>query len=414
MKKIFSIFIILSIFFSISVEASAAIKTTSTTSSSANTSATSAASISVATPKSFVVTETLHSVKLSWKRNKNATGYIVSRSTDKETWHKVKTIKSNKTVSYIDNSASEDVLYYYSIKAYKKHNGKTYFSTPASTVPIYFGVNFYISSYEDNVALSWQKVAEAKGYEIYFSTDSVNFSRIKRIKKNSLTTYTKTELIKPYKTKYYFYIKVYNVVNNKRNYIYQSETLCSSSIKSLINGSVAKPKSNFKTYNVQGKKAYMAYKISITSSDKKIFNDFNSNYLSSDMSPYARIYYTFMFIHKKVTYASGGLYSKIENSTYADAIFNKRIGQCAQYNGAMVEYLANLGFSVKLIWGYRGTSMNNKWQHFWGQVKLQNGVNYVIETGNYGNDGDWYYFFKPYKETKKFLKCGKYVSGIKA
>ena len=58
--------------------------------------------------------------------------------------------------------------------------------------------------------------------------------------------------------------------------------------------------------------------------------------------------------------------------------------------------------------------MNNKWQHFWGQVKLQNGVNYVIETGNYGNDGDWYYFFKPYKKTKKYLKCGKYVSGITA
>ena len=80
----------------------------------------------------------------------------------------------------------------------------------------------------------------------------------------------------------------------------------------------------------------------------------------------------------------------------------------------MLEYLANLGMNVKLLMGYRGTSPDNKWQHFWGQVKLSNGKTYVMETGNYGNDGSWYYFFTPYSRTKKYLKCNKYVSGIKA
>ena len=102
---------------------------------------------------------------------------------------------------------------------------------------------------------------------------------------------------------------------------------------------------------------------------------------------------------------------QISNRTYVDAIFNKRLGQCLQYNGAMIEYVNNLGLDGTLIWGYRGKSNSNKWQHFWGEVKLKNGVTYVLETGNYGNDGNWYYCFTPYANTKKFLKCGKYVSG---
>ena len=132
------------------------------------------------------------------------------------------------------------------------------------------------------------------------------------------------------------------------------------------------------------------------------------------MSPYYKAYYVLKFINKKVKYANTSeLWSKISGSSYVDAIFNKRTGQCAQYNGAMIAYLSYLGFNnSRLILGYRGYSTENCWQHFWGQVKLKNGKYYVVETGNYGNDGDWYYFFTPYSNTKKYLKCGKYVSGI--
>ena len=429
MRKVLSVLIILTVFCGIipTICTSADTKTVSSSSSAVSTSTTSSSTakttssvqptgqystkVQVDTPKSFKATEKLNYVKLSWKRNSKATGYIISRSTDKNEWEFLTTITDNKTVKYLDNTPNENVLYYYSIKSYVKKGKTNYFSKVSDTIPIFFGPNFHIASYSDSAKLKWNKISEATGYEVYFSEDRNNFKLLKRYKKNKYLSYTKKDIL-PYKKNYYFYITAYKTVNNKINYIYNSSILETSDTASLINGSVGKPVSSYTTTNVQGSKS-SSYSSSISSNDRKIIKKFNNKYFSSDMPTYDKIYYTFMFIHKEITYATGGLWSKIGDSTYVDAIFNKKLGQCAQYNGAMVEYLLNLGINAKLIMGYRGTSTNNRWQHFWGEVKLKNGKTYVLETGNYGNDGSWYYFFTPYKNTKKYLKCGKYVSGIK-
>lgn len=384
---------------------------TVTTTTVTEPSGTVSAKVKVAVPKSFSAKESLNGVTLSWKTNKKVKGYVISRSTDKEKWTFLTTVTNNQTSRYIDTTPSENVLYYYSIKAYKTKNGSNYFSAQSTAIPVFFGLNLYASSFKDSVRLNWDKVDEATGYEVYFSTDAVNFKRVKRFNKNTRVKYTKKGLT-PYKSKYYFYIKVFKRVNNQISYIYQSDVINSFDVESVINGSVGTSLGSYKTTNVQGKKP-SSYKSSISSDDKKIFYTFELEHYTDDMSPCDRIYNTFMFIHKKVTYASGGLWSKIGGSTYADAIFNKRLGQCAQYNGAMVEYLCYLGINAKLIMGYRGYSDSDKWQHFWGEARLKNGKLYVVETGNYGNDGSWYYFFTPYKQTKKYLKCGKYKSGIR-
>ncbi|MEE1003397.1 MAG: transglutaminase-like domain-containing protein [Acutalibacteraceae bacterium] len=426
MKKTLSLLIILIIFCgtipAIGISADAQTSNSSASSSSTSSSATKTTSsvqpsgkysskVQVDIPKSFKATEKLNYVKLSWKCNSKATGYIISRSTDKNKWEFLTTVTDNKTVKYIDKTANENILYYYSIKAYVKKGKTNYFSKVSDTIPIFFGPNFHIASYSDSAKLKWNKISEATGYEVYFSENRNNFKLLKRYKKNTYLSYTKKDIL-PYKKNYYFYITAYKTVNNKRNCIYTSNIIETSDTACLINGSVDKPVSSYITKNVQGKKS-SSYSSQISSNDKKIIKNFNAEYFSSDMPAYDKIYYTFMFIHEEITYATGALWSKIGDSTYVDAIFNKKLGQCAQYNGAMVEYLVNLGINAKLIMGYRGTSVNNRWQHFWGEVKLKNGKTYVLETGNYGNDGPWYYFFTPYKYTKKYLKCGKYVSGIK-
>ena len=396
-----------------SVTSSSASSSTSTskTTSSVQPSGKYSRKVQVDIPKSFKAIEKLNYVTLSWKCNSRASGYIISRSYDKNQWKFLTTITDNKTVKFVDKTPNDNVLYYYSIKAYVKKGKTNYFSKVSDTIPIFFGVNFHIASYSNLAKLKWNKITEATGYEVYFSENRNDFKLLKRYKKNTYLSYTKKDIL-PYKKNYYFYITAYKTVNNKRNYIYNSNILETSDIASLINGSVDKPVKTFTTTNVQGKKS-SSYSTAISNNDRKIINNFNSEYFSSDMPVYDKIYYTFMFIHEKVKYASGSLWSKIGNSTYVDAIFNKQLGQCAQYNGAMVEYLVNLGFNAKLIMGYRGKSIDNRWQHFWGEVKLKNGKTYVLETGNYGNDGSWNYFFTPYKYTKKYLKCGKYVSGIK-
>lgn len=366
----------------------------------------------VLVPKGFKVSEKLNYVKLSWKKDRSVSGYLISRSTDRDSWQSIANIDNNWTYKYLDKTANQNILYYYSIKAYKIVDDKYYYSQTTEIIPIFFGLNFSAATLSNSVKFSWNKVNAASGYEIYMATDDVNYKRIKTIKNKKRITYTKTK-ISPSTTDYSFYLKVYKLNKGERKYIYQSLVVKSNDISSIVNGSVSKPKKSFKVFNVQGTKAKVAWKNSISNEDKEIMETFDANYLTKDMSPYDKICYTFSFIHKKVFYASGELFSTIDSLTYVDAIFNQKLGQCIQYNGAMIAYMANMGLNVKLIQGYRGKSVDDKWQHFWGQVKLNNGRVYVIETGNYSNDGNWYYFFTPYSQTKKYIKCGKVIGKIK-
>ena len=56
--------------------------------------------------------------KITWKKEKNATGYQVYRSKSKNgPWKKVKT---TKTGSYTDRNLKTGRKYYYKVRAYKK------------------------------------------------------------------------------------------------------------------------------------------------------------------------------------------------------------------------------------------------------------------------------------------------------
>lgn len=359
------------------------------------------------------VKENLKSVTVRWKKNKNVDGYIVERSENRKKWTAIKTIDNKNTKKYIDYDVVQDKLYYYRVKGFKKVGKKVYYSIANTVKQVFFGTNFYIATYPDYIALRWQALSKAEGYEIYFSSDCENFERIKTIKKNTRNYYNKRKLDTKNNV-YAFYLTAYKTVNGIRNYLYQSDIMYSDDIMALVNAGTSKQKNSFDCINTQGKKEKLAYTVTVTAEDKTIIENYNSQYITSDMSPYNKIKTVFLDIHKNVKYATGNLYSKIDGCSYAEAIFSNKLGQCAQYNGAMVEYLSTLGFDCRLICGYRGKSNKNKWQHFWGEVTLSDGKTYVVETGNYGQDKGWYYFFEPYSNTKKYLKCGKYISGIRA
>lgn len=79
-----------------------------------------------------------------------------------------------------------------------------------------------------------------------------------------------------------------------------------------------------------------------------------------------------------------------------------KLGQCAQYNGAMAAMTAYLGYDACVIQGYRGSYSGYHWQHFWCEVNIQ-GRRYLMETGNYGKDGSWSYFMCPYEQTSGYV-----------
>ena len=66
------------------------------------------------------------SIKITWKRVKNAKGYKVYRSTKKD--GKYKLIKTTKKTAFTNIKLTSNKTYYFKIKAYKTAKNKTYTS----------------------------------------------------------------------------------------------------------------------------------------------------------------------------------------------------------------------------------------------------------------------------------------------
>lgn len=70
---------------------------------------------------------------ISWKKLSGVDGYVVYRSTKKNSgYKKVTTIKKASTKSYINKKLKSKITYYYKVRSYKKVNGKTAYSNYSS------------------------------------------------------------------------------------------------------------------------------------------------------------------------------------------------------------------------------------------------------------------------------------------
>lgn len=77
-----------------------------------------------------VKSKTDKSIKLSWKKDKTADGYIVYKKNSKKAdWKKLTTIKKDSTVTYNVKGLKTEKKYYFKVVSYKKANGKTIKST---------------------------------------------------------------------------------------------------------------------------------------------------------------------------------------------------------------------------------------------------------------------------------------------
>lgn len=74
-----------------------------------------------------------NSVKISWNRDYDATGYEVYRSTSKSGgYKKVKTITKSSTVSFVDTKLAKNKNYYYKVRSYTTVSGKKIYSNFSS------------------------------------------------------------------------------------------------------------------------------------------------------------------------------------------------------------------------------------------------------------------------------------------
>ncbi|MCD7797293.1 MAG: hypothetical protein LUG95_06790 [Clostridiales bacterium] len=238
--------------------------------------------------------------------------------------------------------------------------------------------------------IKWKKVSGADSYVIYGGASG---SKKIATVSSSKTSYT-IENVNNYKKDYTYY-----VVAKKNGEIISSTNYASSSdgearMRAAKRSSTKK--TSLKMVNVRTSKTTTLRTVTISSSDCKILDDFAKKHFKKGWTAIQKAEYTLEWIHSNVTYATGSNFSKISSCSYVEAIFKKKLGQCAQYNGAYAMFLTYLGYEARIVQGWRGTSMSNKWSHYWCEIKVD-GQWYLMETGNEGKSGSWQYFCQPYR-----------------
>lgn len=349
----------------------------------------------------------------SWHGEKEPERYNIYRyNADKKKYEYIGKSKSIYS-GFTDKKTAQLTKYTYRIvpviseKDGKKYNGKPV--TLSVTTPL-FQPTVTGALYKKSIKLTWEKNAKADGYIIYRrtvkKTSLSGRKKLATVSKNSKRTFTDTTINPKYT--YYYTVCAYKKIGSKTYYSLDGSYCQSNTPSTILAGAQLKKRTSFKIYNTQGSKTTY-YTYTISERDQKVLKKFAEKHFKKGMSREEKLRYTLNWINKKVTYAVGNDWNKISGKGFADAIFTYRLGQCVQYNGAMAEMMAYLGYDAYLIQGYRGDySAGRYWQHFWCEVKI-NGRVYLMETGNYGCDGNWSYFLTPYSETSGYIKNKKNI-----
>ncbi len=339
-------------------------------------------------------------IKLSWSKVPCDKYYIYRYNTKTKTF---KLIKATTSTSYTNSGLSQATKYTYRVKAAKIVNGKTYFDK-AVEISTYTKpsapTKYSIAVKNKAIKVSWSRNAQASGYQIFRSSDyGWTYKCVKTISSNKTVSWTNTGLSND---KYYVYaIRSYKKVGNKTYYSGLKYAFSGDALARL-NAATLKSHRSFKVCNRQGATT-TSYTYTLSDKDIKILKNFAAKHFKSSMTRDEKLWVTLDWINKNVKYARGADWDQIVSKSWVDAIFTYKKGQCAQYNGAMAAMMAYLGYDVDLVQGYRGSWQGSHWQHFWCELKIA-GLTYVMETGNYGENGNWMYFVARYNETSGYVR----------
>ena len=315
---------------------------------------------------------------------------------------KYERIAKTANTYYTDKGLEEITKYKYAVKAVKSSKSNTALKEAVRTM--LKTPELTLTTKNKAAALKWTKNSKADGYQIYRSSNWDDEKKVKTVRDCNTTKWTNKKLNNDYD--YFFCIRAYKKIGGKTYYSAMSPTQYSGSSSARVNGANLKSHTSFKVYNVQGTKTTFMYNINLNENDIKLLDKFKKKYFKEGMTREEQLQVTLDWINKNVKYALGDDWAKISGKTWVEAIFKYKMGQCAQYNGAMAAMMAYLGYDVQVVMGYRGTWKTNYWQHFWTEVKIQ-GSTYIVETGNYGRSGNWSYLVRRYSEAPGYIKNQK-------
>ena len=163
---------------------------------------------------------TYDSVKLTWTKPENATGYDVYRSTKKSSGYSKVNKSPVSSVSFTDKSLKTGTTYYYKVKALRTEGDETAesdYSKYVSAKPYLSRPSVKLTAGKKKITVKWNRISGATGYKIYRSTKkSSGYKCVKTVTKSSTTSFVNKSLKKG--TKYYYKVRAYRKSGSKYAY----------------------------------------------------------------------------------------------------------------------------------------------------------------------------------------------------
>ena len=164
---------------------------------------------------------TYDQVVLAWSKVNGASGYYIYRTANAGSWPAKPSINvtGGNTLTFTDSAQPTGTTIYYRIQAYRTlGNGKIAVSALSTqkTIKPYLKTTKLksIKTKKKTITLKWAKVDGASGYYIYRSLKKKKgFKKVAVVKGVKKITYTNKKL--KAKTKYFYKIRPYRVVNGK-------------------------------------------------------------------------------------------------------------------------------------------------------------------------------------------------------
>lgn len=175
-------------------------------------------------PSFQVKSRTTSSITLTWKKTKEAQGYLIYRAKANTKKYRAIGKCSANTTKYTDKGLSSGKVYQYRIVPVFNLKSEQlkgpYVTIKTATRPKTTSIvmlNSVANKTAKGIRISWERVIGASGYEIYMSTKATTgYKKVGTTKGNNACSYTKMDLKKG--KKYYFKVRAYIEVNGKKIY----------------------------------------------------------------------------------------------------------------------------------------------------------------------------------------------------
>ncbi|MCI8327584.1 MAG: hypothetical protein HFI37_07390 [Lachnospiraceae bacterium] len=206
-------------------------------------------------------------ISLKWTQVKNASGYGIYRSTQKDgDYERIATVKSGSTLTYKDKGVEAEKIYYYKVKTRATGNGQHSYSGYSNVKSTKTIKNTSITSTKSvgdkNLEIKWKKKSGANGYYLYRSlSKDKDYQKIATIEKGDVVSYKDSGLTAG-KT-YYYKIKSRNKGDGASGYsnyskVFTGKTVAKPSISYVK--STANKRLEVSWKEVSGANGYYLYR----------------------------------------------------------------------------------------------------------------------------------------------------------